>query len=90
MAKNWILLNKDYTWKCLKGLFETDGCFVEDEGNYTQIIEFKNNCERLKKDVYNILKRLDFNPQLGSNYVRLARKSEVYRFKELIDFRNYN
>lgn len=86
----WVLSNKDYMWKCLKGLFETDGCFVEDKGNYTQIIEFKNNCERLKKDVYNILKRLYFNPQLGSNYIRLARKSEVYRFKELIDFRNYN
>ena len=86
----WIFLNKDYIYKCLKGLFETDGCFHEDRQNYTRCIEFKNNCVRLRKDAYNILLRLDFNPQLGHNYVRLAKKDEVYRFKELIDFRNYN
>lgn len=86
----WIFLNDKYTIRCLKGLFETDGCFHEDIKNYTRCIEFKNNCERLKKDVYNILLKLGFNPQLGINYVRLARKNEVYKFKELIDFRNYN
>lgn len=52
--------------------------------------KIKNNCARLRKDAYNILLKLGFNPQLGSNYVRLARKNEVYRLKELIDFRNYN
>jgi len=85
----WILLNKDYMCKCLKGLFETDGCFVEDKNNYTRIIEFKNNCERLRQDVYNILLKLNFNPQFGHNYIRLARKKEVHSFKKLIDFRNY-
>ena len=87
---HWILLNKDYMRRCLKGLFETDGCFHEDIKNYTRCMEFKNNCARLRKDAYNILLKLGFNPQLGTNYVRLARRNEVYRFKELIDFRNYN
>lgn len=86
----WIKTNRKFGINCLKGLFETDGCFVEDEDNYTQIIEFKNNCKRLREDVYNILLNLGFNPQLGQNYVRLARKGEVYKFKDLIDFRNYN
>jgi len=86
----WIFLNKDYMRKCLKGLFETDGCFHEDIKNYTRCIEFKNNCARLRKDTHNILLKLGFNPQLGINYVRLARRNEVYRLKELIDFRNYN
>jgi len=86
----WIFLNKDYMRRCLKGLFETDGCFHEDKDNYTRIIEFKNNCKRLREDVHNSLVRLGFNPQSGSNYIRLARRNEVYKFKELIDFRNYN
>lgn len=86
----WVTSDEKYMIKCLKGLFETDGCFVEDKNNYTQIIEFKNNCRRLREDVYNILLNLGFNPQLGRNYVRLARRREVYKFKELIDFRKYN
>lgn len=86
----WIISNKNCMFKCLKGLFETDGCFHEDAENHTRSIEFKNNCTRLRKDAYNILLKLSFNPQLGYNYVRLAKRNEVYRFKELIDFRNYN
>lgn len=86
----WIFSNENYLVKCLKGLFETDGCFHEDKDNYTRVIEFKNNCTKLRGDVYNALLRIGFTPQLGSNYVRLAKKNEVYRFKELIDFRNYN
>ena len=86
----WIISNKNYMYRCLKGLFETDGCFHEDKDNYTCVIEFKNNSGKLRGDVYSALSKFGFNPQLGSNYVRLARKNEVYRFKEQIDFRNYN
>lgn len=86
---SWIFFNEGYMVKCLKGLFETDGCFHEDRDNYTRIIEFKNNCTRLREGVYNSLLRLGFNPQSGHNYVRLARRNEVYKFKELIEFRNY-
>lgn len=86
---SWILSDKRYALKCLKGLFETDGCFHVDTNNYTRIIEFKNNCKKLREDVYCSLIKLGFNPQRGYNYIRLARKDEVYRFKEIIDFRNY-
>lgn len=86
---SWIFFNEEYMIRCLKGLFETDGCFHEDKDNYTRIIEFKNNCMRLREDVYNALVSLRFHPQSGNNYIRLARTNEVYKFKELIDFRNY-
>ena len=86
---SWIFLNKKYILKCLKGLFETDGCFHVDANNYTRIIEFKNNCKKLREDVYNCLIKLGFKPQFGHNYIRLAKRNEVYRFKEIIDFRNY-
>jgi len=85
----WIKANKKFSIYCLKGLFETDGCFVVDKDNYTQIIEFKNNCRRLREDVYSMLSKLDYHPQFGKNYIRLARREEVLNFKELINFRNY-
>lgn len=86
---SWISLDKKYMIQCLKGLFETDGCFQEDKNNYTQYIELKNNCKKLREDVYKILLKLGFTPQFGKNYVRLAKRNEVYKFKDLIDFRNY-
>jgi len=86
---SWIKKNKNFMLKCLKGLFETDGCFHKDEFNYTRTIEFKNFCSCLRKDVYSMLNRLGYHPQLGKKYVRLARKNEVYNFKELIKFRDY-
>ena len=86
----WIFYDKKYMIKCLKGLFETDGCFHENKTNYTRIIEFRNICKKLRENVFNILLKLGFSPQFGGSYVRLAKKSEVYKFKELIDFRNYN
>ena len=86
---SWIFLNKKYIIKCLKGLFETDGCFHEDRENYTRCIEFKNNCKRLREDVYTGLVIFGFKPQFGYNYIRLAKRKEVYKFKDLIDFRNY-
>lgn len=85
----WIKRNKVYFVSCLKGLFETDGCFCEDKSNYTCVIEFKNNCRSLLQDAYQMLKRLGHHPQFGKNYVRLARKKEVFEFKNLLTFRNY-
>lgn len=86
---SWINIDKKYMVQCLKGLFETDGCFQEDKNNYTQYIELKNNCKKLREDTYKILLELGFTPQFGKNYIRLAKRNEVYKFKDLIDFRNY-
>lgn len=86
---SWIKADDKLTVSCLKGLFETDGCFVVDKSNYTQIIEFKNNCQRLREDVYSMLSKLGYHPQFGKNYIRLARKKEVLDFKELISFRDH-
>lgn len=86
----WILSNKIYMQRCLKGLFETDGCLCEDKNNYTSVIEFKNNCGRLREGVYDSLINLGYSPQFGSNYIRLAKKNEVYKFRDLIKFRIYN
>ncbi len=88
-APSWIKTNQGLSISCLKGLFETDGCFVVDKPNYTRVMEFKNNCRRLRENVYSMLSKLDYHPQFGGNYVRLARKEEVFKFKNLINFRNH-
>jgi intein/homing endonuclease len=85
----WIFSKRKFMTRCLKGLFETDGCFQEDKSNYAQYIEFKNYCCRLLKDVGDLLLRLGYHPQIGKNYVRLARRKEVYGFKKLIGFRHH-
>ena len=84
-----IGMNRNLLIRCLKGLFETDGSFTIDKKNYTRVIEFKNMSRPLLNDVYSGLKGLDYNPQFGKNYVRLARKNEVYNFANLIQFRRY-
>lgn len=84
-----ICRDKNLLTRCLKGLFETDGSFTIDKKNYTRVIEFKNMSRFLLKGVYLGLKGLNYNPQFGKNYVRLARKNEVYDFADLIQFRRY-
>jgi len=85
---NWIYDKNAYMINCLKGLFDTDGHFRKSEENYLHVIELKNHCCEILLDTFNMLKKLGFNPQLGKEYVRLARKDEVYYFIELINFRN--
>lgn len=86
----WIKEEPSYLVRCLKGLFETDGCFSEDKANYTCVIEFKSCCQQLLKDTYDALVTLGYHPQGGKDYVRLARKAEVFHFKDLIKFRQWD
>lgn len=83
----WIKNKREFVISCLKGLFETDGCFNNDRKYYTYVIEFKNYCHQLLEDVFEMVEGLGYNPQKGKNYVRLARQSEVKSFMALIDFR---
>lgn len=85
----WIKNKRKYALRCLKGLFETDGCFQKDVNNYAQYIELKNFCKQIRLDTYAILIKLGYHPQLSKTYVRLAREKEVYSFKKLINFRKY-
>lgn len=85
----WIKKRQEYAIHCLKGLFETDGCFQKDPSNYAQFIEIKNLCNQIRLDTYSMLIDLGYNPQISTKYVRLARKEEVHSFIELVKFREY-
>lgn len=85
----WIKNNHRHLLVCLKGLFETDGCWTIDKSNYTSVISFRNNLQGLLDDVFTALVKLGFHPQRRKLDVRLARKKEVKEFADLISFRKY-
>lgn len=82
----WIFDKKPYLIKCLKGLFETDGHYGLSRKFYVEYIQFCNKSKSLKESVFNGLKYLGYSPQLGNNYVRLARKGEVHQFIKEMEF----
>jgi hypothetical protein len=82
----WIIRKREYSKKCLKGLFETDGHYGLSKKNYVEYIQFCNESASLKKSVFDVLSSLKYSPQLGKNYVRLAKKTEVHKFIEEMDF----
>lgn len=84
----WVFSNSGFIRNCLKGLFDTDGNYRKDERNYLHVIELKNRCLPILKSCYKMLKLFGYHPQFGGDYVRLARKEEVYNFIGLINFRN--
>lgn len=59
---NWIKNNKNYTLRCLKGLFETDGSIYFDRkykmANFTTIIP------TLAEDVMSMIEKIGFKPNM--------------------------
>ena len=86
---DWICKSKIYTKHCLKGLFETDGSWVIDNKYKTNVIEYSSRSTSLLDKIKTILEKHAFNPQRGKYYVRLARKAEVERLADWIQFRIY-
>lgn len=86
----WIKNNQLYLKHCLKGLFETDGDWFIDKKYQTNVIKFTNHSNSLLKDLHKVLISLNYHPQLRKYDVRLARKEEVYKFVEWIQFRKYS
>lgn len=85
----WILKNKKFLIKCLKGLFETDGDWVIDKKYGTNVMKFTNVIPELLKDVYKSLISLGFTAHLGKRRVTVSRKSETKKFAKMIRFRQY-
>lgn len=86
----WIKRDVLYLKHCLKGLFETDGDWFIDKKYNTNVIKFTNLSSTLLNDLYIVLCDLGYHPQLRSTDVRLAKRKEVYKFAEWIQFRKYS
>jgi DNA-binding transcriptional regulator WhiA len=85
----WIIENKEYLKRYLRGLYEAEGSFCVHKPTYTYKFLFSNKNEHLKQNVYRALKILGFHPHKGKYQIQISKKEEVYKAKDLIKFRKY-
>lgn len=85
----WILKNKEYLKRYLRGLYEAEGSFCAHKPTYTYKFLFSNRNESLLENVYQALKILGFHPHRSKYKVQISKKEEVYKIKDLIKFRQY-
>lgn len=85
----WILDNKNYLIRYLRGLYEAEGSFCVHKPTYTYKFFFSNRNASLLNNVYRSLKILGFHPHRGKDKIQISRKEEVYKIKNLIKFRQY-
>lgn len=93
---DWILFKEEYIKSCIRGLIDTDGCFVihryKIKGKmYTYPkISFSNRSEPILEFVYQGLKRFGFNPKRTyESEVWLHNQNEVRRYFDEIGVNNY-
>jgi hypothetical protein len=86
---HWILKNKEYLKRYLRGLYEAEGSFCIHEPTYTYKFLFTNTNESLLNNVYQVLKILGFHPHRSKNRIQISRREEVYKIKDLLKFRKY-
>lgn len=92
---DWIWKKDDYIKSCIRGLIDTDGCFVihryvvnEKKYKYPKII-FSNKSEPILDFVHKGLKKLGFNPKRTIEFdVWLHNQNEVKRYLKEIGTKN--
>lgn len=84
-VSQWIKNNKTYTKETLRGLLQTDGSIYKDR-NY-MMINFVNTTAALSNDVFNMIKKLGYQPNMQQfkqkngkiKYtIRIAKNSEKF------------
>ncbi len=85
----WILKNKRFLIRYLRGLYEAEGSFCVHKPTCTYKFLFSNKNESLLNNVYRLLVILGFHPNKSGYKVQISRKEEVFRIKDLIKFRQY-
>jgi hypothetical protein len=85
----WIAGDEDYLIRFLRGLFEAEGYLCIHLPTHTYNFAFTNVNQRLLLIVRNVLLKLEFHPEVRHNAIRIRKKAEVMRLKELLHFRQY-
>jgi hypothetical protein len=85
----WILRNKIYLIRYLRGIYEAEGSFCIHKPTYTYKFLFTNTNKSLLDNVYQSLKILGFHPHRSKNRIQISRREEVYKIKDLLKFRQY-
>lgn len=86
----WILSNKEYIVRYLRGLYEAEGSVSHHPPTSTHKFAFSNLNQSLLKNVNDLMISLGFHPSKGSKVVQISRKAEVEEAIELIQFRKYS
>jgi hypothetical protein len=83
----WIWKKDRFLKACLRGLIDTDGSVYRLKPQWPNLtqISFKNNNDRLLKDVRQALKNFGLNPsKVFGNRVVVTRQKEVGRYFDII------
>jgi hypothetical protein len=86
----WIWRDKNLLISYLRGLYEAEGSFCVHKPTSTYKLLFSNKNATLLHAVYRGLRVFGFHPNMSGYKVQLSAKKEVYKCKELIQFRKYN
>jgi len=85
----WVLKNRSFLLKYLRGLYEAEGSFCVHRPTYTYKFLFSNRNESLLNNVYQALKILEFHPHKSKYQIQISKRKEVYKIKDLLKFRQY-
>ncbi|OHA26136.1 MAG: hypothetical protein A3C06_03925 [Candidatus Taylorbacteria bacterium RIFCSPHIGHO2_02_FULL_46_13] len=87
----WILGNRGYIVRYLRGLYEAEGSHSVHLPTSTYKLFFSNRNRSLLKNVFSLMQQLGFHPhQSESNYaIQISRKDEVLTALKMLKFRVY-
>jgi len=85
----WIKKDKKLLVRYLRGLYEAEGSFCVHKPTSTYKLLFANRNDSLLNNVFKALQILGFHPHASQYKIQISRKEEVYRCKNLIEFRQY-
>lgn len=85
----WILENRKYVVRYLRGLYEAEGSLSHHEPTSTHKLSFSNMNASMLENVFSLMSWLGFHPHRDAKRVQLSRKEEVRQAVELLQFRRY-
>lgn len=85
----WIKEKRAYLLPCLRGLFESDGCWVIDSKYNTNVITYTSASPELLTDLHRVIKKLGFDARMTTRRVTINKRKQVQKFVNLIKFRHY-
>lgn len=89
IVPNWISKDQSKLIAFIKGLFEAEASFSIHTRTYTYNLSFSNMNVSILDFIEKNVRNLGFHPERRINAVRIRKKSEVYKFMNLINFRRY-
>jgi DNA-binding transcriptional regulator WhiA len=85
----WILANKQYVVRYLRGLYEAEGSASVHLPTSTYKLSFANTNQSLLKIVSRLMRQLGFFVSMDAVRVQVSRKEHVERAIQLLEFRKY-